>query len=246
MNSDHCIELFIVHQDPLMTAGMAAVLGQDTRIRLRTSPAAGPLEEIAAGVADLVLADYQTGMACLSRIGAHPGRRQLSVIIVSALNRELDIRAALRAGVSGYLRQACRPEELLHAVLSVARGVRYLCPTITNGLADSVTLATLTERESKVLELIAAGLCNKTIARDLDISIGTVKSHVSAVLAKLQSRSRTQAVLRAAERGLIAPPGTQAPARESAQVIAFGRRQVAVFAPGKVFDYGSRLAYLRQ
>ena len=133
------------------------------RIRLRTSPAAGPLEEIAASVADLVLADYQTGMACLSHIGAHPGRRQPSVIIVSALIRELDIRAALRAGVSGYLRQACRPGEVLHAVLSVARGVRYLCPTITNGLADSVTLATLTERESKVLELVAARLCNITI-----------------------------------------------------------------------------------
>jgi DNA-binding NarL/FixJ family response regulator len=209
------INLLIVHQDPLMAAGMAAVLSMESRIQLHSIPANAEIQESDIDGTDVVVADYQSGIALLSSRSADIRRigRAVAVIIVTPLNREFDVRAALRAGISGYLLQSCQAEELRHAVLSVSRGARYLCPSITDCIADNITLAALTGRESSVLALVAAGTCNKVIARDLEISVGTVKCHMSSILAKLKSTSRTQAVLRAAERGLIDPPGTRVPSQ---------------------------------
>jgi DNA-binding NarL/FixJ family response regulator len=70
-------------------------------------------------------------------------------------------------------------------------------------MADSLTREALTAREAEVLDLLACGQCNKSIARQLDIAVGTVKAHVKAIMAKLDASSRTQAVSVAAQRGLV-------------------------------------------
>jgi DNA-binding NarL/FixJ family response regulator len=93
--------------------------------------------------------------------------------------------------------------ELVRAVLTLAQGRRYLSASISQQVADSFTREPLTARESQVLGLLAEGLCNKMIGRQLAIQAGTVKSHVKGILTKLEAASRTQAVSIAARRGLV-------------------------------------------
>ena len=81
-------------------------------------------------------------------------------------------------------------------------------------MADSLTRDALTARESDVLHLLALGHCNKSIARDLAITVGTVKGHLRAIFSKLQASSRTEAVGIAARRGLVDAPNRHGSARE--------------------------------
>lgn len=125
---------------------------------------------------------------------------------------------ALRAGADGLLLKRARPAEIVHAVRLVAEGesllfpssVRQLAASYGNGTASpaarkAMERAALTEREADVLRLMARGLSNAEIAARLVVGTETVKSHVSAVLAKLGARDRTQAVIAAYESGFVAP-----------------------------------------
>jgi DNA-binding NarL/FixJ family response regulator len=85
----------------------------------------------------------------------------------------------------------------------LASGRRYLSASVAQHIAESLTHATLTPREHEVLDCLATGQCNKTIARHLEISVTTVKAHVQAIMGKLDASSRTHAVSIAAQRGLV-------------------------------------------
>src|SRR5205085_4074433 len=85
------------------------------------------------------------------------------------------------------------------------RGIRYLSEAVSRSVAASLGRASLTERETDVLQLLAEGCCNKLIARRLGIGVGTVKTHVKGVMSKLDATARTHAVVVAAARGLIHP-----------------------------------------
>jgi DNA-binding NarL/FixJ family response regulator len=113
------------------------------------------------------------------------------------------VRGALEQGVHGYLPLDRGIDEFVHGVRTVARGSRYLAPSTAQCMADSLTREALTAREAEVLDLLACGECNKSIARQLDIAVGTVKAHVKAIMGKLDASSRTQAVSVAAQRGLV-------------------------------------------
>ncbi|HEY9024554.1 MAG TPA: LuxR C-terminal-related transcriptional regulator, partial [Burkholderiaceae bacterium] len=95
---------------------------------------------------------------------------------------------------------------------------RYLGRAVAQRMADSMTRASLTQREADVLRFVVAGESNKVIARSLRIEVGTVKTHVSAILAKLDARSRTQAAAIAIARGLVEPgkPAAAEPALQFA------------------------------
>jgi DNA-binding NarL/FixJ family response regulator len=116
---------------------------------------------------------------------------------------EADVRLALRAGVLGYLVQGCSSEDATLATRAVHRGERYFCAVATERMANSLAHSALTAREIEVLELLADGLSNKLIARQMNLTVGTVKSHVGAILDKLGAISRTQAVIVATHRGLV-------------------------------------------
>ncbi len=109
----------------------------------------------------------------------------------------------------GWLLRDASAEELSAAVRAVAAGIIVLAPSIAREVTrpapavDTLDAPALTGRESEVLRLVAAGLPNKTIARELGISEHTVKFHVGSILAKLDARSRTEAVTLAARRGLL-------------------------------------------
>jgi DNA-binding NarL/FixJ family response regulator len=94
-------------------------------------------------------------------------------------------------------------EELVGAVRSVQGGGCHLSPSIAAKLVQSLTTEPLTAREEEVLALVTEGLCNKQVAKRLDIGIGTVKTHLRAAFGKLQVGSRAQAMVTAKRRGIL-------------------------------------------
>lgn len=115
--------------------------------------------------------------------------------------------AALAAGAAGYVLKDATPAQVEQAIRNAARGGMYLDPSVAGGLAARMVtptgLAALTEQERNVLALVAHGLSNREIGARLHISERTVRSHMTAVLAKLNLTSRTQAALLAVREGLV-------------------------------------------
>jgi DNA-binding NarL/FixJ family response regulator len=138
------------------------------------------------------------------------------VLMLTTFDLDEYVYEALRAGASGFLLKDAGADELLHAVRVVAAGEALLSPSITRRLiADyarrppaseqPAALAELTPRELEVLRLLARGLSNAEIARELVLGDATVKTHVARVFAKLGLHDRAQAVVLAYETGLITP-----------------------------------------
>jgi DNA-binding NarL/FixJ family response regulator len=123
---------------------------------------------------------------------------------------------ALRFGASGFVLKDTPPDEVLAAIRVIAQGDSLLAPSVTRRLiaefasrpADqppvSGRLDSLTEREREVLTAIGKGFSNAEIAEALSMSLGTAKTHVSRILAKLEARDRTQLVVIAFQSGLVA------------------------------------------
>jgi DNA-binding NarL/FixJ family response regulator len=137
------------------------------------------------------------------------------VLVLTTFDLDEYVYAALLAGASGFLLKDALAPDLLAAVRTVARGDAVTAPSVTRRLLDRYVetasgrttsaddLASLTGREREVLVLIARGLSNTEIAGRLHLTEGTVKTHVSRVLAKLGLRDRVQAVVYAYESGLV-------------------------------------------
>jgi DNA-binding NarL/FixJ family response regulator len=127
---------------------------------------------------------------------------QTRVLILTTFDADEYVYEALRAGVSGFLLKDAPSDQLIVAVRSVAAGDALIDPVITRRL---ISRFTLTARELGVLRLVARGLSNAEIARDLVVEENTVKTHVSRMLMKLGLRDRVQAVVLAYETGLVIP-----------------------------------------
>jgi DNA-binding NarL/FixJ family response regulator len=139
------------------------------------------------------------------------------VIILTTFDLDEYVFESLRAGASGFLLKNASPEQLIQAVLIVARGEALLDPAVTRGVIErfarapeppaSDRLDDLTTREREVLVLVARGRSNSEIADELVVAMGTVKTHVASILAKLGCRDRTQVVVLAYELGVVRPGG---------------------------------------
>jgi len=137
----------------------------------------------------------------------HP---RLPVAVLSATHDRATVDSAMAAGAHGYIAKSADARELLRAVQAVLAGRRSVTTDIApraSALAAIVPgVLGLTERQSDVLRLLVQGKPNKLICRDLKLSEGTVKVHVSAILKALNVHSRTQAVAELAKRGVGAGP----------------------------------------
>jgi DNA-binding NarL/FixJ family response regulator len=194
------MRVLVSHREPLLAAGVRSVLRSEPDLCVfddgdRSRP----------DCADVIVTDYDTGLglARAPRRGGHGRARACAVVVLTLRCREHDIRRAIEAGVDGYVIQGCKCGEVAHAIRTVSRGERHVSTIVAEQLAQSLAREALSAREHAVLELLAAGRCNKTIARQLLISVATVKGHVSAILDKVQARSRTEAVRVGASRGLV-------------------------------------------
>jgi len=129
------------------------------------------------------------------------------ILVLTSFGESQQIAAAVQAGALGYLLKDSSPDDLLHAIRSVHRGNLVLPQDLALKLMQPQPAATaldqLTERETDVLRLLAQGQSNQEIARNLNISATTVRSHVSNILAKLGVANRTQAALIARERQML-------------------------------------------
>lgn len=201
------IPVAIIHHDPLVRACIATALGHrpafDVRAVLSDASDFDPARhDMQAGV---VVADHPAtallaGAATQHHL-ARPSRPPVAV--VASCDREWELRTALARRVRGYLSPGFDAQQLLDCVAAVHGGRRYLCPRTAARLAESLSYEALTERETAVLRLVVRGLPNKSIGRELGISVGTVKSHLKAGYAKLEVTSRTQAIAQAQRRGLL-------------------------------------------
>lgn len=189
--------------EPLLQAGVQASLSHEPDIELVGDGGALP------PAADVLVADGATAIERLDagrRAAPAGGLRAVAVLAVVAQAREHAVRAVLARGVRGVVLVGSPLPELVAGVRTLARGGRYLCPPVAYQLAHGPAHERLTAREEEVLRLLARGGGNQSIARDLDIAVGTVKVHVKAILSKLDARSRTEAASIAAGRGLVEWP----------------------------------------
>jgi DNA-binding NarL/FixJ family response regulator len=171
---------------------------------------------------DVVLMDIRMpgmdGIRATELIVADPGAASRRVLVLTTFELDEYVFGALRAGASGFLLKGGEPAELLHAIRTVAGGDALLAPSITRRLIDAYTarpeprpapaaVEQLTDREREVMTHVAAGLTNAEIARALNVSPLTAKTHISSILGKLGVRDRVQLVVLAYETGLVAPAG---------------------------------------
>lgn len=208
MTASAPIPVVIIHRDPLVRACLATALAERAEIDVRdvvdeAALTQEPLGETCEGV---IVADHATALLltqqAMQRRPLSPSRPPV-VVVVSSCDREWELRGAMARRVRGYLSPGFDALQLLDCLLTVHRGSRYLCPRAAGRLAESLSYEALTERETAVLRLVVKGLPNKSIGRELDISVGTVKSHLKAAYAKLEVTSRTQSIAEAQRRGLL-------------------------------------------
>ena len=184
------------HGDKVDVVGEAASTGEAVALCRQLRP-------------DLVLMDLRfageerTGVDATREIRALP--EPPYVLVVTNYDTDSEILRAVEAGASGYLLKDSPPDELWSAVQAAATGATALSPRIASKLFTRMGAPppTLTPRELDVLAAVATGMSNREVARRLYLSEATVKSHLVQVFAKLEVRSRTAAVARAREQGLL-------------------------------------------
>ncbi|CAM5321631.1 response regulator transcription factor [Streptomyces xanthochromogenes] len=213
------VTVLLVDDEPLVRAGLRAVLEAQPDIEVVGEAADGaaviPLvrqlrpDVVAMDVRMPLLDGIEATRAVLRTVADPP-----KILVVTTFENDEYVYEALRAGADGFLLKRARPAEIVNAVRLVAEGDSLLFPAAVRALASSygkgsartaLAEAALTEREAAVLRLMARGLSNAEIAGRLIVGTETVKTHVSAVLAKLGARDRTQAVIAAYESGFVAP-----------------------------------------
>jgi len=216
------IRAMIVDDHALFRRGLEMVLEEEQDIELvgQASDGAEAVEKAAESLPDVVLMDIRmprsSGIeACRAMKEAAPSAK---IIILTISDEEEDLFEAIRAGASGYLLKDIPLDEVADAVRAVHGGQSLINPSMAGKLltefatlarrddeerAQEVPAPRLTEREMQVLKLVARGMNNRDIAKELFISENTVKNHVRNILEKLQIHSRMEAVMVAVREKLI-------------------------------------------
>ncbi|TKK89753.1 response regulator transcription factor [Herbidospora galbida] len=214
------VRVLLVDDQALFREALATLLA--THAAIEVVGEAGNGDEAVRRAAELapnvVLMDLRMpvmdGVAATRRLRTeHPG---IGIIALTTFDDDENVFAALRAGALGYLLKDVSSAQLMEAVLAAARGESVLQPSVaakvvaqfvrlpSDGVPEAQPLVVpLSGRELDVLRLLATGHSNREIASALHLAEGTVKNHVTNVLAKLNARDRTQAALRARSLGLL-------------------------------------------
>ncbi|MBW8700039.1 Transcriptional regulatory protein LiaR [Streptomyces sp. MBT84] len=219
------IRLLLVDDDPLVWAGLSFMMGGADDIEIVGEAADG--SEVGQLVErtrpDVVLMDIRMptvdGLAATELLRSRPDAPQ--VVVLTTFHADEQVLRALRAGAAGFVLKDTPPAEILDAVRRVAAGDPVLSPAVTRQLmahavgtgADTrrhtarERIAALGEREREVAVAVGRGASNAEIATQLFMSVATVKTHVSRVLAKLGLNNRVQIALLTYDAGLLDEPG---------------------------------------
>lgn len=215
------ISLAIVDDQPLIRAGLRMIVESqpDMSVAGECGDGAGAVELARTALPDVMLMDIRMpgtgGIDAIAEVlSASPGTR---IVMLTTFDVDHYVYDSLRAGASGFQLKDVSPEQLIAGVRAVMRGDMLMAPSVTRRLVEQYVrrpprradgdlgLSRLTERERSVLAEIAHGLSNAEIGARLHVSEGTVKTHVSRLLAKLELRDRVQAVIAAYELGFVKP-----------------------------------------
>jgi len=215
------LRLLLVDDQAMFREGLRLILSQHADFEIVGEAADGEaaLASISALTPDIVLMDLRMpklgGVEATRRIHREwPGSK---VIVLTTFEEDAEIFAAIRAGAAGFLLKDASSEKLSEAIRLAARGETWLQPSVATRLVaefgrleprrnlarPTPLVEPLSPREVDVLRSLSEGMSNKEIGSKLGISEGTVKNHLSQILAKLQVLDRTQAALRARELGFV-------------------------------------------
>jgi len=221
---DEEIKLALVDDHEIARLGIRRILEGEKGICLVGEAACGE-EAFALARArkpDVMLVDIKlpdiSGIEVVRRLKADPETSHIQLVILTVYD-DLEIAAeALRAGAIGYILKDSGREQLLGAINSAVKGVPHMASTITHKLVstlfrdgaiqaveegESKVPADLTEREREVLRMVTKGYSNKSIARELGISLSTVKTHLRNIFRKLEVEDRAQVIVKAIKEGII-------------------------------------------
>jgi len=215
------IRVFVVSNQPIFLFGLQvqlAVLDPQINIIGVSDDATKAMVSIAEVSPDIVLMDLNLHVSTLTSVEATSRLKNevpaAQVIILTADDTVDSIMNALKAGASGYLLKTVTIVELQEAIYAVHKGGSVLTPAVAQKVLSVmshpvVKLLTATDREIEILELLAFGSTNKSIARELSLSVRTVEAHVHKIFQKFGVASRTEAVMAAIRAGLISAPTEQ-------------------------------------
>ncbi|MFI5993675.1 response regulator [Streptomyces sp. NPDC051362] len=219
------IRLVLVDDDPLVRAGLALMMGgaEDVEIVGEAADGAEVEELVDRTRPDVVLMDIRMpnvdGLTATERLRARKEAPQ--VVVLTTFHADDQVLRALRAGAAGFVLKDTPPAQILDAVRRVAAGDPVLSPTVTRQLMEHAAgssadarksgarsrIAVLNEREREVAVAVGRGGSNADIAAELFMSVATVKTHVSRILAKLDLNNRVQVALLTYDAGLLEEDG---------------------------------------
>jgi DNA-binding NarL/FixJ family response regulator len=201
------IRILAVDDHAVLRDGIASLVAHEPDMEMVGEAANGAeaIEAFRRLRPDVVLMDLQmpvmAGIDAIKEILAEaPGAR---IIVLTTYEGDAQAVRALKVGARAFLLKSSLRKELLDAVRLVHAGRRYVPAEIAQEIAIHAAEEPLSEREIAVLEMVASGKANKTIASDLSLSEDTVKAHLRNVFSKLDVNDRTQAVTVAIRRGII-------------------------------------------
>jgi DNA-binding NarL/FixJ family response regulator len=217
------IRVLVVDDQSMIRAGFRMLLGGEDDIEVVAEASNGleAVDKAARFHPTVVLMDIRMpeldGLEATRRILA--ADESARILILTTFDLDEYVYEALRAGASGFVLKDDPPEQLIAAIRTVAAGDALLSPAVTKRVIREFARAPrpappkaydeLTAREQEVFRLVAGGLSNTEIAKELFISETTVKTHVTHILQKLDLRDRVQAVVLAHQTGLVEPDGSR-------------------------------------
>lgn len=205
------IRIALADDQALVRSGLAALLAAQAGLELCVQAADGAalLDAVREQPVDVIVSDIR--MPRMSGLELVRALREAGCVTPVLLLTTFDdpglLQAARAAGAQGYLLKDAAPEELRAAIDALAAGQTRLAPISLHAARaahhEPARAAQLTERELSILRLVAGGYSNKEIGKALNISDGTVKNHLTDILAKLDARDRTHAVLKSIAAGWL-------------------------------------------
>jgi DNA-binding NarL/FixJ family response regulator len=217
------IRVVVIDDQELVRAGIVFMLRSHDEIDVvgETSHGGEAVALVTRTAPDVVLMDVRLprvdGIDVIRRVVMDPRCAHTRVIVLTAVGDDATVLRALRAGASGFLLKSTPPGQMLQAIHVVAAGEALIDPRVTRHVIERLAVVPeddaapadggLTQRERDVLLAVARGLSNQEIAAQLHLGYGTVKTHVSRLLTKLNCRDRAQLVVYAYESGLATRSG---------------------------------------